>query len=251
MQSLFKNCCSALIGKMEPAVYDHQSQGAIIIPDEKIQMNDEIKPIYPTAYDGHFESLLITHSQIVCRTKQIAESISQTYYKNEIVEPIVLICILKGSSPFYNLLLNELSLISIPYIMEFVRVKSYVGNESSGNVKMYHVDMPSSIRGRHVIVVEDIVDTGMTLSAIMPKFEQCQPKSIVVCSLLVKRLVHDDRNGNQKPVEEKVVPKYVGFSIPDKFVVGFGLDYNEMYRDLRDIWIISQKGIELGGYRDS
>lgn len=245
------NCCrDTSTGKMDPTD-DHQSQEIIVIPDkQERELSDEVNPIYPSIYKGHFDSLLIPYSQIQSRTKQIAQSICQSYYNNEVDEPIVLICILKGSSPFYNLLLNELSLLSIPYIMEFIRVKSYVGNESSGNVKMYHVDMPSSIKGRHVIVVEDIVDTGMTLSAIMPKFQQCQPKSMAVCSLLVKRLLNGDHNGDQRSTVEKVVPKYVGFSIPDKFAVGFGLDYNEMYRDLRDIWILGQDGIEGGGYGD-
>merc|ERR1719330_1511197 len=126
------------------------------------------------------------------------------------------------------MLLNELSLLSIPYVPEFVRVKSYVGNESSGNVKIYHVEMPKSIRGRHAVIVEDIVDTGMTLSAIMPKFYESGPKSVEVCTLLEKRLDHGSTVNGEG---DKIVPKYVGFSVPDEFVIGFGLDYNEMYRE--------------------
>ena len=97
---------------------------------------DEVKAIYPKIYENHFSSLLISHDEIQIRTKEIANHIAQTYDK---IEPIVLICILKGSSPFYSMLLNELSLLGVPYIIEFVRVKSYVGNESSGNVKVYQV----------------------------------------------------------------------------------------------------------------
>lgn len=199
------------------------------------------KVTYPMIYTNHFSSLLISHTTILSRTKKIAESIAEQYDKTQ---PLVLVCILKGSSPFFNMLLNHLSLLSVPYIIEFIRVKSYVGNETSGNVKMYQVEMPSSLKNRHVIVVEDIIDTGTTLKAIMPKFHDCQPKSIVICSLLVKRL----NNGSKE--DDKVVAKYVGFSIPDKFVVGFGLDLNEMYRDLLDLWVLGEKGIKMGGYSD-
>ena len=213
------------------------------IPDETALTEDDEngdKVCYPMIYKDHFSSLLISHATILSRTKEIAESIAEQYDKTQ---PLVLVCILKGSSPFFNMLLNQLSLLSVPYIIEFVRVKSYVGNETSGNVKLYQVEMPLSLKNRHVIVVEDIIDTGTTLKAIMPKFQDCQPKSIEICSLLVKRL-----NGSKE--DDKVVAKYVGFSIPDKFVVGFGLDFNEMYRDLLDIWVLGEKGIELGGYSD-
>ena len=199
--------------------------------------------IYPKIYKDHFSSLLIPHDKILNQTKQVAKHIAELYGKTE---PIVLVCILKGSSPFYNMLSSELSLLKVPYIIEFLRVKSYVGNESSGNVQLYQVQMPSSLKNRHVIVVEDIIDTGTTLRAIMPKFHECKPKSIEICSLLIKRL-----NGSQHSSEgDKLVAKFVAFSIPDKFVVGFGLDYNEMYRDIRDIWVLGPKGIELGGYSD-
>mmetsp|Transcript_7040 Transcript_7040/g.10732 ORF Transcript_7040/g.10732 Transcript_7040/m.10732 type:complete len:255 (+) Transcript_7040:203-967(+) len=208
------------------------------------------KAVYPSMYNGHFSKLLISHEQIKERTKAIATLLSQQYDTYTKTQPLVLVCILKGSSPFYNMLCSELSSCSTPYITEFIRVKSYVGNTSSGNVKMYHVDMPKSITGRNVIVVEDIVDTGMTLSAIMPKFYDCSPESVQVCTLLEKRLDnHRNQNGGDGS-DDKIVPKYVGFSIPDEFVIGFGLDYNEMYRDLRDIWVLGQKGIDFGGYSD-
>ncbi len=91
---------------------------------------------------------------------------------------------------------------------------------------------------RHVIVVEDIVDTGTTLSHLLPLLqEKAQPKSLAICTLLEKRLIE----------KAKVKPKYTGFSIPDHFIVGFGLDYNELYRDVPDIWVISQAGIDFDG----
>ncbi len=228
-------------GRMEP---QYITEADCIAPN-KVDDDPSMNIIYPNLYKDHFSSLLIPHSTIHKRTTHIAKTISDTYHQSKNNEPIVLVCILKGSSPFYNQLASELSLLGIPYLMEFIRVKSYVGNESSGNVKVYSVEMPKSIQNRHVLVVEDIVDTGTTLKAIMPKFEECQPKSVEVCTLLEKRL---DNTTVQE--EDRIVAKYVGFSIPDEFVVGYGLDYNEMYRDLRDIWILGQKGIELGGYGD-
>lgn len=90
------------------------------------------------------------------------------------------------------------------------------------------------LQGRHVLLIEDIVDTGTTLANLMPIIEkEASPKSLHVCTLLKKRL-------NEPP---KTHAKYIGFSIPDRFIVGYGLDFNELYRDVRDIWVISKAGI--------
>jgi hypoxanthine phosphoribosyltransferase len=86
------------------------------------------------------------------------------------------------------------------------------------------------------VVMEDIIDTGTTLASIMPIFEkEAQPASLQVCSLLDKRL--------SEPTKKLFVAKYVGFSIPDHFIIGYGLDFNELYRDLKDIFVISKVGI--------
>lgn len=255
----------------------------VIIPnDHTLPYKNEEKIVYPTMYEEHFDSLLIPYDMIHKRTKQLAHTIAKNYnYSitspsssngnnsgNNNQEPLVIVCILKGSTPFYSLLTSELSLLSIPYIIEFIRVKSYEGNLSSGKVNMENSMIPKSINGRHVVIVEDIVDTGRTLQNLLPKLvhndNNLVPKSVEVCTLLTKRLDSDnDSNNNsssnadnnqhhqqQKSVEGKVIPTFVGFSIPDKFVVGFGLDFNEMYRDLRDIWVLGSKGIEMGGYAD-
>jgi len=94
-----------------------------------------------------------------------------------------------------------------------------------------------SLKGRHVLVVEDIVDTGATLAALIPLIEEKgQPASAHVFTLVDKRL----DNGSKQ-----YSAKYVGFSIPDAFIIGFGLDYNELYRDLKDIFVISKAGIDF------
>ena len=121
--------------------------------------------------------------------------------------------------------------------MEFLRASSYSGTSSTGNVAITGGIRFDALTNQHVILVEDIVDTGTTLSQVMSILqERAQPKSIEVCTLLEKRL--------SKEQPPKIKAKYIGFSVPDQFVVGYGIDYEQWYRDCRDIWIISQEGID-------
>lgn len=122
------------------------------------------------------------------------------------------------------------------YYIEFLRVSSYEGTSTTGNVKVGGGLKFEELENKDVIIVEDIIDTGTTLSHLLPVLkEQGKPKSIEVCSLLTKRL--------DNPA--KVEAKYVGFSIPNHFIIGYGLDYNQLYRDLKDIWVISKEGIDF------
>ena len=145
------------------------------------------------------------------------------------------------STQFYQHLCDALSDLRQGYYTEFLRISSYEGTSSTGNVKLlgagekfYHF-----LRGKPLIIVEDIVDTGTTLSSLLPILSsKSAPESIEICSLITRRIPKEE--------EVRVSPKYVGFSIPDGFIIGYGLDYNEQYRDLHDIWIISQLGIDSG-----
>lgn len=196
---------------------------------------------HPSIYKGHFSKVLIPHSQIQSRTKDLASLIHSHYPTSE---PLVLLCILKGSGPFFHSLASALTILKHPYVTEFTRISSYVGasTQSSGeDITVAKVLEGRDLRGRHVLVVEDIVDTGNTLSKFLPIVKENGLASCEVCTLLTKRL---ESNGAES---RGVVPKFSGFSVPDEFVVGYGLDYNEMYRDLEDIWIMSKKGIEFGG----
>jgi hypoxanthine phosphoribosyltransferase len=124
------------------------------------------------------------------------------------------------------------------YTMEFLRASSYEGTESNGNVQLLGNELKrEDLENRHVILVEDIVDTGTTLLNLLPLLQQLGPKSLEVCTLLEKRL-----GSHGEPAAKA---KFAGFSIPNMFVIGFGLDYNELYRDLKDIWVISQAGIDF------
>jgi hypoxanthine phosphoribosyltransferase len=99
---------------------------------------------------------------------------------------------------------------------------------------------------RHVIVVEDIVDTGLTLKILLPQLHNtCHPQTLNVCTLLEKRVPRPPQEEGEEG--GAVVAKYSGFSIPNKFIIGFGLDFNDLYRDLKDIWVISELGVALGG----
>ena len=218
---------------------DGKSIGSIFIPEGGYERTlEEMAHFkYPSIYESHLSTVLISNSEIKSRIKDISKSVQELY---PLDEPLVLVCTLKGANPFFAALLDELSKLSIPFIYEFLRVKSYLGTESSGEVKVISNDIPS-VKGRHVIIVEDIVDTGRTLQRILPEVKSCGPKTVEVCTLLTKRLTDISQNVT-------ISPKFTGFSIPDEFVVGYGLDYNEMYRDLRDIWILTEKGIAFGGW---
>jgi hypoxanthine phosphoribosyltransferase len=141
---------------------------------------------------------------------------------------------------FYNNLLTRLSKRRLGYSMEFIRAKSYgIGDTSSGKVEISGMDV-NWVKDQHVILVEDVVDTGTTMSQVLPVMIAAGCKSIQVASLLDKRIAPERRR-----LLEMV--KYTGFSIPDHFIVGHGLDFAELYRDLLDIWVVSQAGKDAKG----
>ncbi len=159
--------------------------------------------------------VLIKEEELQERIKKVAEQITKDYENKE----IVLICILKGSTFFTVDLAKR---IDNPLKIEFIQVSSYHDStESSGNVVM-KLDLKESIEGKDIIVVEDIIDTGRTLSYLLDYLKGKNPASIKLCTLLDKpeRRMYD------------VQVDYVGFEIPDKFVVGYGLDFGELYRNL-------------------
>ena len=187
--------------------------------------------VYPPEYEGHFSHLLIKREDIIDRTNVLAKRIHEEYKGTR----PVLLCVLKGSGPFYLHLLEALQDKRQGYYTEFIRVSSYEGTKTTGDIEVLGGLKFKDLEGKDVILVEDIVDTGTTMQRLIPKLqEKAKPKSIQICTLLSKRL--------EKPT--KVEAKFVGFSIPNQFVIGYGLDYNELYRDVMDIYIISQKGIE-------
>jgi hypoxanthine phosphoribosyltransferase len=166
--------------------------------------------------------VLISAEQIQTRIRELGAEIDRDLPGG----PVYLIAILKGACFF---LADLARAMKTPARIEFIGISSYgKGKTSSGEVKLTK-DLDVSIEGYDVIVVEDIVDSGITLSYLMKLFAQRRPKSLRVATLL------DKPEHRQRPVEVT----YRGFQIPDEFVVGYGLDYAEDYRNLADICVLS------------
>lgn len=157
---------------------------------------------------------LINENALKNRIKELAQQI-QNDFKNE---EIIIICILKGSVFFTTELAKN---ISSSIILDFMKVSSYNGTQSTGKLN-FSLDIRQNIKNKNVIIVEDIIDTGRTLYYLKKYFNEKSPKALKICTLLDKK----ERR------EFNIEPDYTGFDIPDKFVVGFGLDYNEKYRNL-------------------
>lgn len=167
------------------------------------------------------KEILLSEEQIAQKVRYLGQRISADYQGNS----ILVIGILKGAVIFLADLVRN---ITIPVSIDFIAVSSYgKASESSGVVQILK-DLDQNIEGRHVMVVEDIVDTGLTLKYLLENLSTRKPASLKICTLL------------DKPTRRKsdVVPDYNGFTIPDEFVVGYGLDYAEKYRNLRGIGVL-------------
>ncbi|MFQ9934218.1 MAG: hypoxanthine phosphoribosyltransferase [Lachnospiraceae bacterium] len=160
-------------------------------------------------------SVLIDENTIDKRVREMGEAISREYAGEE----LHLICVLKGGVFFMCELAKR---ITVPVSMDFMAVSSYgAGTESSGRIKIIK-DLDEPIEGKNVLLVEDIIDSGKTLSFLMEMLKSRKPKSLRLCTLLDK----PDRRVC------KVEVNHTGFTIPDSFVVGYGLDYAQKYRNL-------------------
>ncbi|KFO67398.1 hypoxanthine phosphoribosyltransferase [Smithella sp. SCADC] len=169
------------------------------------------------------KQILFSRDEIQKRVREIASQISKDYAGRE----LVVIGILKGAFIFMADLVRELS---VPCKVDFVRVASYgAGSESSGKVVMTK-DIETSIKGRDILIVEDIVDSGLTLQYLVNWFKERSPHSLKICVFLDKR----------KRRKVSFEADYAGFTIDDGFVVGYGLDFDEQFRFFPDVYIIEQ-----------
>ena len=164
---------------------------------------------------------LLSEAEVDARIKQSGEQISRDYYDRE----VHLICVLKGGSFFMCELAKR---ITVPVTMDFMSVSSYGGDTKSSGVVKIVKDLDESIKDKDVIVVEDIVDSGRTLSYLMELLQGREPATLRLCTLLDK----PDRRVVDVDVD------YTGFQIPDEFVVGYGLDYDQKYRNLPYIGVV-------------
>jgi hypoxanthine phosphoribosyltransferase len=167
--------------------------------------------------------VLLTANQIQSRIQELGAQIDRDYPNG----PVYLIGILKGACIFLSDLARAMK---TPARLEFIGISSYgKGRTTSGEVKLTK-DLDVSVESQDVIVVEDIVDSGITLSYLIQVFRQRRPRSLRIATLL------DKPERRQRPV----TVDYVGFRIPDEFVVGYGLDYAEDYRNLRDVCVLQE-----------
>jgi len=157
----------------------------------------------------------LSAEQIQERVKELSKMISATYQGKE----LVLLGILKGSFVFMADLVRN---IEIPHSLDFMAISSYEGVEGSPEAVKILKDLDESITGKHVVIVEDIIDTGLTLGYLIRHLEARNPASINICTLLDRSI-------------RRIVPlpiSFTGFDIPDVFVVGYGMDYRQLYRNL-------------------
>lgn len=172
--------------------------------------------------DKAYLNLLLTAEDIAFIVKNLADQISKDYHDKE----LVLVCILKGAFMFLSDLIRQLR---VPAKVDFVRLASYgSGTKSSGLVEITK-DIETPIEGKDVLIVEDIVDSGRTLRFLKERLELSHPRSVKICALLDKKARR----------EVKIDPDYVGKEIENLFVVGYGIDFDEKYRNLPEIYYIT------------
>ena len=171
---------------------------------------------------------LFDEDEIQATVKRLAEAISRDFHDEE----LVLVSVLKGSFMFISDLMRE---IRNPVVVDFIRASSYgYDTVTSGKVTLTK-DLETDIAGKNVIIVEDIIDSGLTLTAIKEMLLARKPRSLKICALVDKRARR----------KVKIEGDYVGFSIEDGFIVGYGIDYAERYRNLPVIYVVEQEDSEV------
>ena len=181
-------------------------------------------------YHEFLEEILVTEEALQKRICELGAEISRDYQGKD----LILVCILRGGVMFLSDLVRS---ISIPHMIDFMSVSSYgVGARRSRGQSRITLDLNTDIQNRHVLLVEDIVDSGYTVKAVIELLSGRQPKSLKICALLDK--------AERREVEVQI--DYRGFVIPDKFVFGYGLDADEYYRNLPFIGVLSAERYHPG-----
>ena len=172
------------------------------------------------------KEILFTEAQISQRVQELGSAISRDYAGEE----LVVICVLKGAMPFTSDLIRQIRGVSV--ILDAMVVQSYDGTTSTGQINV-KLDCRTELAGKNVLVVDDITDTGITLKSLCDLLAQRSPKTLKSCAFL------------DKPSRRQVdfAPDYTGYAIPDAFVIGYGLDYNGLYRQLPYVAVIKESYI--------
>jgi hypoxanthine phosphoribosyltransferase len=182
----------------------------------------------PATWSKDVETILITEADLAERVKTLAQQIEKDYEGKE----MVIVSLLNGTVMFLGDLIRN---ISLPLRLDFIGVSSYGAGTESGDL-VFTKELRLDVRGRDVLLVDDILDTGRTISRVLVKLRQLKPREIKTCVLLDKP---------ERRVE-KVEADYVGFEIPNQFVVGYGLDYAERYRNLPFVGVLKPEMYQSG-----
>ncbi|KAJ8760554.1 hypothetical protein K2173_015221 [Erythroxylum novogranatense] len=178
--------------------------------------------------DSHIEKVLWTESQISDRITELASEITSDF--NSVSPPLVLVGVATGAFLFFADLVRK---IRLPIFVDLIRAESYGSSTQSNEAPRISLDTKLDIQGRHILLVEDIIDTGHTLSSLIAHLESKGASSISVCTLL------DKPSRRKVQLELAGIGKYYrGFECPDYFVVGYGMDYAELYRNLPYIGVL-------------
>lgn len=170
------------------------------------------------------QEILVTEEELRKRNKELGGQISKDYEGKD----LMLIGVLKGSVPFMADLMRE---ITIPCTMDFMAVSSYGSTTQSSGIVRILKDLDTNIQNKNILIVEDIIDTGYTLKYLIENLRSRKPSSVKICCLLDK----PDRRKVELGID------YVGFKIPDAFVIGYGLDYAEKYRNLPFVGVLKKE----------
>ncbi|MCU1571195.1 MAG: hpt [Naasia sp.] len=185
----------------------------------------------PADVENDLLNLLLSEEQIRERITELCRDIERDYAG----EDLLLVGVLKGAVMVMADLARELTL---PVEMDWMAVSSYGSSTKSSGVVRILKDLDTELAGRHVLIVEDIIDSGLTLSWLLENLRSRGPASVEVCALLRK----------PEAAKMQVDPRYVGFDIPNEFVVGYGLDYAERYRNLRGVGVLAPHVYRGGGH---
>ena len=177
-------------------------------------------PLLPEHLRKEVESVLIDEKQIAARVSELAADIERDFIERD----LLVVALLTGTVPFLADLIRN---ITLPLRLDFMGVSSYGNNTAPGEL-VFTKDLKLEAKNRDVLLVDDILDTGKTLRAVMDKLDTLQPRSLRTCVMLEKKSRRS----------ESITADYVGFDVPDAFVVGYGLDYAEKYRNLPFIGVL-------------
>lgn len=175
---------------------------------------------------GNIFTVLKTDAEVCSRIAEMAEEISAAYADVTEESPLLVLCTLRGAVFFAADLIRRLT---VPAEIDFIKLHSYSGTRPAGS-PVFDLGDQIPVEGRQVLIVEDIVDTGQTMATVMQNFADKGAADIRICTLL-------DKPSRRTEQCQSVVPQFIGFTIPDLFVVGWGLDYDDRFRLLPDIMI--------------